>query len=167
MATEPGLEASAYQRLLLPIYAPTLLNSTSLQALLVLIPLYVLETGRGAAFAAFLIGLRGVGMLLFDLPVGILLTRLGDKRVLILGLLVMTISAVLFAVLNEPWAMSVAAIASGVGFAAWMIGRQSYITDASEPDERGRAMTMMAGTLRLGSLIGPVLGAAVRERQRR
>jgi len=126
-------------------------------------PLYVLEAGRGGAFAALLIGLRGMGMLLFDLPVGILLTRLGDKRVLILGLVAMVISALLFAASDGPWAMSVAAIVAGMGFAAWIIGRQSYIADSSEIGERGRAMTMMAGTMRVGSLIGPALGAVVAE----
>ncbi|MDH3352793.1 MAG: MFS transporter [Gammaproteobacteria bacterium] len=161
--TDSKPEKSVYQRLLLPIYAPTLLNSLSLNAFLVLMPLYALETGGGAAFAALLIGLRGIGMLLFDLPVGILLSRLGDKRVLILGLLAMMISAVLFALANARWAMSIAAIVSGMGFAAWMIGRQSYITDSSNVGERGRAMTMMAGTMRLGGFIGPALGAVVAE----
>ncbi len=152
---------SVYRRLLLPIYAPTLLNSTSLNALLVLVPLYVLDTGGGAAFAALLIGLRGVGMLLFDLPVGILLARLGDKPVLLSGLVAMTASAVLFALSTSPWAMGVAAILSGMGFTAWMIGRQSYITDSSKIGERGRAIAVMAGTMRLGSVVGPAVGAAL------
>ncbi|MDH3432149.1 MAG: MFS transporter, partial [Gammaproteobacteria bacterium] len=64
---------------------------------------------------------------------------------------------------NARWAMSIAAIVSGMGFAAWMIGRQSYITDSSNVGERGRAMTMMAGTMRLGGFIGPALGAVVAE----
>ena len=51
-----------------------------------LLPLYVLEQSAGAPFAAVLIGLRGIGMILFDIPVGILLARLGDKPVLLGGL---------------------------------------------------------------------------------
>ena len=152
---------SVYRRLLLPIYIPTLLNSISLQALLVLVPLYVLEKGEGAAFAAFMIGLRGVGMLVFDLPVGILLARLGDKPVLLSGLAAMMFSAILFALVDSHWAMGAAAILSGMGFTAWMIGRQSYITESSKINERGRAIAVMAGTMRLGSLIGPVVGAIV------
>ena len=39
-----------------------------MQASLVLVPLYVLETGSGGAtLAAFLLGVRGTGMLLFDM----------------------------------------------------------------------------------------------------
>ncbi len=152
---------SVYRRLALPIYVPSLLSSISLQALLVLLPLYALEQGAGAPFAAFLIGLRGFGMLLFDLPVGLLLARLGDKPILLGGLTAMTLSTALFALSSSPWIMGTAAIASGMGFTAWMIGRQSYITDSCLRGERGRAMAAMAGTMRLGGFIGPAVGAVV------
>jgi MFS family permease len=152
---------TVYRRLALPIYAPSLLSSISLQALLVLLPLYVLEQGAGAPFAAFLIGLRGFGMLLFDLPVGLLLARLGDKPILLIGLTAMTLSTILFAVTGRPWLTGLAAIVSGMGFTAWMIGRQSYITDSCSIGERGRAMAAMAGTMRLGGFIGPAVGTVV------
>lgn len=163
MSEQSGQESaqvtSVYRRLLLPIYVPTLLSSISLQALLVLLPLYVLEQGAGAAFAALLIGLRGVGMLLFDLPVGILLARLGDKPVLLAGLVAMTLSTALFALSDNLWVMGSAALVSGMGFTAWMIGRQSYITDNCKIGERGRAIAAMAGIMRIGGFIGPAVGA--------
>ncbi|NIA26653.1 MAG: MFS transporter [Desulfobulbaceae bacterium] len=145
----------------MPIYVPTLISSVSLQALLVLLPLYALEKGTGAPFAALLIGLRGVGMLLFDLPAGILLARLGDRPVLLFGLAAMMASTALFAFSGSPWIMGIAAIVAGMGFSAWMIGRQSYITDNCEIGERGRAIAAMAGTMRIGGFIGPAVGAAV------
>jgi MFS family permease len=156
---ESAQVTSVYRRLLLPIYVPTLLSSISLQALLVLLPLYVLEQGAGAAFAALLIGLRGVGMLLFDLPVGILLARLGDKPVLLAGLVAMTLSTALFALSDNLMVMGSAALVSGMGFTAWMIGRQSYITDNCKIGERGRAIAAMAGIMRIGGFIGPAVGA--------
>ena len=152
---------SVYRRLLLPIYAPTLLSAVSLQALLLLIPLYVLDIGGSATLAAILIGLRGVGMLLFDLPVGILLSRFGDKPVLLIALLGMTLSALLFALSQSEWVMVIAALFSGMGFTAWMIGRQYYISETSKIGERGRAIAAMSGTMRLGDFIGPALGAVI------
>ena len=150
-----------YRRLLLPIYVPSLFSSVSLQALLVLLPLQVLDRGGSASFAALLIGLRGLGLLAFDLPVGILLARLGDKPVLLGGIAAMTASTALFAFTDNAWIMGVAAFASGMGFTAWMIGRQSYITDCSQSSERGRAISAMAGIMRFGGLIGPVAGAGI------
>jgi MFS family permease len=143
---------------LLPIYVPSLFSSTSLQAMLVLMPLYALDRGGSAAFAALLIGLRGLGLLFFDLPVGVLLARLGDKPVLLGGLAAMTASTALFAFTDSFWIMGVAAFVSGLGFTAWMIGRQSYITDCSAVGERGRAISAMAGIMRFGGLIGPLAG---------
>lgn len=154
---------SLYRRLLFSIYAPSLLSSAGLSALLVLLPVHVLETGGSAAFAAFLIGARGFGMLLFDVPVGILLARLGDKPVLLCGLLTLTVSAVLFALSDNAWTMTAAAMLAGIGFTAWMIGRQSYITDSSKIGERGRAIAVMAGTMRVGGVFGPAVGALVAE----
>ena len=150
-----------YRRLLLPIYVPSLFSSTSLQALLVLLPLHVLDRGGSAGFAALLIGLRGFGLLFFDLPVGVLLARLGDKPVLLGGLAAMTASTALFAFTDNAWLMGAAAFVSGLGFTAWMIGRQSYISDSSAAGERGRAISTMAGIMRFGGLIGPVAGTVV------
>lgn len=154
-------QRSVYRQLLLPIYCPTLLNSTSLQALLVLLPLYALDSGYSAAFTAMLIGIRGAGMLVLDIPVGIFLSRFGDKPILLFGLLGMAISAVLLALSSSPWALGFAALLSGSGFTAWMLGRQSYITDTSAASERGRAIAIMAGIMRMGALTGPVAGALV------
>jgi len=150
-----------YRRLLLPIYVPSLFSSTSLQALLVLLPLHVLDRGGSAGLAALLIGLRGFGLLFFDLPVGVLLARLGDKPVLLGGLAAMTASTALFAFTDNAWLMGAAAFVSGLGFTAWMIGRQSYISDSSAAGERGRAISTMAGIMRFGGLIGPVAGTVV------
>lgn len=150
-----------YRRLLLPIYVPTLFSSVSLQALLVLLPLYVVDQGIGAAFAALLIGLRGAGMLFFDLPVGLLLARFGDKPVLVSGLVAMAVSTAMFAIFDSTLVMGVAAVLSGMGFTAWMVGRQSYIRDSCDVSERGRAIATMAGTMRIGAFVGPALGTAV------
>ncbi len=132
--------------------------------MLVLVPLSVLETGSGAAVAAFLIALRGVGMFLFDLPVGVFLTRLGDKPVLVSGLVALTVGTLLFALSGNFLVMSIAATLSGIGYTAWLIGRQSYITGSVSMGERGRAIAVMAGIMRLGSFIGPVSCALVAEK---
>jgi len=161
LSEEGAAAPSVYRRLLWPIYVPTLFNSTSLQAMLVLLPLYALDSGASAAMAATLVGIRGVGMLAFDIPVGILLSRFGDKPVLQTGLLCMAAGALLLAFSSATWALGIAAFLSGSGFTAWMIGRQSYIADSSAVSERGRAIAVMAGIMRMGALTGPAAGALV------
>jgi MFS family permease len=149
---------SPYDRLLLPVYGPSLLMAVSQEALTILLPLYMLEIGATPAFAALVVGLRGVGILLFDVPAGMLVARFGDKPVLLGGLSLMLTGFVLLAATTDEWLVGLAAITLGTGHAAWMLGRQSYLADTCSTGELGRAIAAMAGLQRGGALIGPVAG---------
>jgi MFS family permease len=150
-----------YDRLLLPVYAPSLLMAVSQEALTILLPLYMLEIGATPAFAALVVGLRGIGILLFDVPAGMLVARFGDKPVLLGGLSLILLGFGLLGVTTEPWLIGFAAVALGTGHAAWMLGRQSYLADVCTTNELGRAIAAMAGLQRGGALIGPVAGGAL------
>jgi MFS family permease len=140
------------------VYIPSFLNSVSQMALLILLPLYVLELGYSPAVAATIVGLRGLGILLFDVPAGILATRFGDKPVLVGGLVLILAGNVLLALVTHPVALAFAALLLGAGFSAWMLGRQSYIADTCETHEVGRAISVMAGLQRAGVFVGPAVG---------
>ena len=152
------LLAPPYSRLLMPVYVPTLLNSTSQMALLILLPLYALDAGYNAAFAATIVGLRGVGILIFDIPAGVLVARFGEKTILLTGLALILVGNMLLAAAAHPWLLMLAAVLLGAGISAWMIGRQSYIVDTCAPEEVGRAIAVMAGLQRAGMFLGPAAG---------
>lgn len=142
----------------MPVYIPSFLNSVSQMALLILLPLYVLELGYSPAVAATIVGLRGLGILLFDVPAGILVTRFGDKPVLVGGLVLILAGNALLAIAIHPVMLAFSALLLGAGFSAWMLGRQSYIADTCETDEVGRAIAVMAGLQRAGVFVGPAVG---------
>lgn len=150
-----------YDRLSLPVYLPSLLMSTSQMALLILLPIYVVDLGFSPAFAAVVVGLRGVGVLLFDVPAGMLVARYGDKPVLLGGLALILVGSIGLAASPHPVMLSLAAVLIGAGFAAWMLGRQAYIADTCESHEVGRAIAVMAGLQRVGIFIGPAAGGLV------
>jgi MFS family permease len=152
---------SLFDRLLLPIYVPSLLVSASQTALLILLPLYIVASGGSAALAALIVGIRGIGLLLFDIPAGMVASRFGDRAILLLGLAVIVGGTGLIAVSASPWLLAIGAFLTGAGFAAWMLGRQSYIADTCEPRETGRAIAIMAGLQRVGIFIGPGLGGVL------
>lgn len=152
---------SPYDRLLWPVYVPSLLMAVSQEALTILLPLYVIELGAGPAFAAAIVGLRGIGVLLFDIPAGMLVARFGDKPVLLGGLAFMLGGLLVLATVTPLWGVGLAAVAIGIGHAAWMLGRQSYLADTCAPRELGRAIAALAGLQRGGALIGPVAGGAL------
>jgi len=144
--------------MLAPVYAPSLLMAVSQEAAMILLPLYALEQGASAALAALLVGLRGIGLLAFDLPAGALAARFGDRPVLIFGLAAMLAGLLALALAPGLWAFFPAALLLGAGHAAWVLGRQSYITDVCRSDEVGRAITGMAGLQRVGAFLGPAAG---------
>jgi MFS family permease len=152
---------SPYDRLLLPVYVPSLLMAVNQEALTILLPLHVVALGASPAFAAVIVGLRGVGVLLFDVPAGMLVARFGDKPVLLGGLALLLFGFATLGVTANPWAVGAAALALGSGHAAWMLGRQSYLADVCATHELGRAIAAMAGLQRGGALLGPVLGGVI------
>jgi MFS family permease len=147
--------------LLLPVYVPSLLMAVSQEALTILLPLYMLDIGASPAFAALVVGLRGIGVLLFDVPAGMLVGRFGDKPVLLGGLALILAGFALLGFTTEPVLIGFAAVALGSGHAAWMLGRQSYLADVCAPHELGRAIAAMAGLQRGGALVGPFAGGAL------
>lgn len=152
---------SPYDRLLVPVYVPSLLMAISQEALIILLPLYVLDLGASPGFAALAVGLRGVGILAFDVPAGMLVARFGDKPVLLGGLALFLGALLVFALTTQLWLIAAAAVALGAGHAAWMLGRQSYLADSCAPHELGRAIATMAGLQRGGALIGPAVGGVL------
>jgi MFS family permease len=142
----------------MPVYIPSLLNALSQMAALILLPLYVIDLGYSAAFAATVVGLHGVGILMFDVPAGALVARFGDKAVLLGGLVLILVGNLLLAAATQPWLLMLAALVLGAGFSAWMLGRQSYIADTCESHEVGRAIAVMAGLQRAGMFAGPAAG---------
>lgn len=145
------------RKFFLPVVCPSAIVSTIHQALLVVLPLYVLAIGGTLAESAMIIGLKGVGMMLADLPAGLLLARFGDKRVMLGAAITSSLALGLMTLFPVLWVLTAAAMLLGFSHASWLVGRISYVTDATEPGERGRVMSLSAGTIRLGNVIGPLL----------
>ena len=111
-----------------------------------------------AALAALIVGARGIGLLLFDVPAGILASRYGDRAVLFIGLALVVVGTATVAASASAWLLATGAFLNGAGFSAWMLGRQSYIADTCTSGETGRAIAALGGLQRVGMAIGPALG---------
>jgi MFS family permease len=152
---------STFNRLLLPVLLPTLFSFTSIRAALVLLPLYVLDRGYDPTLAAFVISIRGVGMLCMDVPAGLFVAKLGDKKGMILGHVTAAASLILFASTDNQGIFILSALLSGASFAAMMVARLSYIGIICEPHERGRVIASIASLQRIGGVVGPLGGGVI------
>ena len=152
-----------HDRLLIPVYLPSAFTAIANQAMLLLLPLYALEVSGSAAFAALVMAMRGIGVLLFDVPAGLLIGRFGDKSVLLGGLLTLAASMFGLSLATEQWLIALLSIPLGAAHAAWFLGWLTYITHSCPPEMRGQATAVNAGVQRLGALAGPLVGGIIAE----
>lgn len=139
------------------VYAPSFLAAVGQNALGIALPLYVLELGGGPGAAAMVVGLRGVGTMLVDVPAGLAIARWGDKRVMLGGLGLLVITALGLALAPSIWLIGALSLLLGVGTGIWILGRINYITDEVPLRKRGRVISVMAGLNRAGALVGPAV----------
>lgn len=133
------------------------------QATLIMLPLYALELGGGAAGAAAVLGLRGLGTMLSDLPAGVAATRLGDKLTMLGGTALAALACIGFTVTAHLWVLGLCALVFGAGLGTLMLGRLHYVTRHCPAEYRGRAVTMLAGIQRVGLFVGPAAGGLLAE----
>ena len=153
-----GAEAlsAVMRRIALPVYLPSFFSAIAQNAVQILLPLYALEIGGGAGLAAAVVGLRGAGTMLGDVPAGMLVTRIGDKGVMIAGLIA-TIAATLASATRAAPVLAFASLGFGAGVGIWLLARMSFITETIQLEQRGRVISVLAGLQRAGALVGPIV----------
>ena len=146
-----------YKRLILPVYLPSLMSASVHTATLILLPLYLLNLGYSVGTASFVIAVRGLGILVMDIPAGLMANRFGDKPTMILGSTTLLVAILVFGCTDSLPLILLASALTGSSNALNMVGRLSYLTDSCETHERGRVIAMMAGLQRVAALIGPLI----------
>ena len=149
--------ATVMWRIALPVYAPSLLAAIAQNAVQILLPLYALDIGGGAALAAAVVGLRGAGTMLGDVPAGMLVARIGDKGVMVAGLCVAAAATLVAGLAGGAVLLGCAALGFGGGVGVWLLARLSFITASVRIEQRGRVISVMAGMQRGGALLGPLI----------
>ncbi|TWD79532.1 putative MFS family arabinose efflux permease [Kribbella amoyensis] len=111
------------------------------------------------ALASLVVAAAGLGQVIGDIPAGTLTTRIGERRAMLLatGLVAVALAACL--VVPNVWGLALAIGATGVAGAVWGLARQAYLSEAIPLQLRARALSTLGGVQRIGSFIGPFIGA--------
>lgn len=147
--------AGSRRELLLAVYVPSFLTAAAQNAILIALLLYALELDAGPAMAAAMLGLRGIGTLVSDVPAGMAVSRFGDKNVMLAGLVMLAVMAFGASQTDSVWLLGGLAMLFGGGIGSWLLGRICYIADHVGIERRGRTIAIMAGLQRAGALAGP------------
>lgn len=144
--------------LVLPVYAPTMLLAFGSGMLTPIWPLYAASLGASYAMIGVVLAARGIGTIIGDLPAGILVSKLGQRRLMLTGLAVIAICGLANSQARTIWQLFLFAMLEGIGAAFWNISRHAYLTHAAPPGQRGRAIATFGGIFRTGGLIGTAAG---------
>lgn len=160
--TPPGgsPEHQVRLRALVPsLYAPAFLYSIGQGALVPVIALAARREGASIPLAGAIVGLRGIGICLGDVPAGKLVSRLGQRRSTVLASAVLAVSGAAAALGRAPWLLATSVLIMGLGWATWLVARLSLATDLAPDARRGQVIATLGGASRVGNFIGPLLGA--------
>ena len=140
------------------VYLPSSLMAVAQMALLVVLPLYVLDLGQGLSAAALVFAMRGLGSVVVNVPASLVIERHGYKAGMLLGNGLMAAGAVVIAQSASPVVLALATLAFGAGAGTWLLARLACITERVSTHQRGKAMAGLAALQRVGLLLGPLLG---------
>jgi len=147
--------------LIFSVYLPTFLFATGWTMVIPVIPLMAKQLGASLAVAGLVVTMRGIGTLAFDLPAGILVSSLGNHRILILSSVGVVVTAVLTGITHSVVWLAALTFLLGGFQSSLMMSRLSYVRATVAVHQRGRALSIIGGTFRTGSFVGPIVGGLV------
>jgi MFS family permease len=154
---------SAMRRLLILASAMVFFDVVFFSAIAPLLPDYVSELGLSKAQAGVLSASYAAGTLLFSLPAGLLAARVGPRRTVIGGLLLLGFASVAFGFADKFLLLDAARLVQGGAGALIWSGALTWLVTSAPPERRGSVIGTALGTAVAGALLGPALGALAAE----
>ncbi|WP_246210533.1 MFS transporter [Nocardioides piscis] len=145
----------------LAAYAPMVVNAIGHGAVIPILVLRARELGADVSTAAMVVALLGLGSLVASLPAGALVARIGERRALTTVGFLDAVAMAAAALTDSVWALGLAVTFSGMTWTVFLMARQGYMIDAVPVAFRARAMAGLGGSMRVGVLVGPLLGAGL------
>lgn len=123
-----------------------------------ILPLYAQSFGVGAAAVGSLVMVFGIARMVVNIPAGQWTERFGRKRLLVAGPLINAVGAVGLAFSGSFPELLLWRIVQGIGSAVVTTAAMIAVADISNPQNRGRIMSLYQGSLLLGAGAGPAFG---------
>ncbi len=123
------------------------------------LPQYARHFGVSISAATFVITAFAVMRLVAAPPAGMLVQRLGERRVYISGLLIVALSTAACAFAQTYWQLLLFRSLGGLGSAMFTVSSLGLMIRISPPDARGRVAGLFSTGFLVGSVGGPVLGS--------
>ncbi len=163
-ATEPKIKAEkGFSRaaMVMPVYVPTFLLSFAQGMLIPILPIFAKGFGVSFSLASLAVAAAGIGTLIADVPVGMVLAQIGRRRAMFIGIFLAATTTVIIPIAHNYPVLVLCRLVEGVGTALWGLSRHAYITDIAPRAQRGKFIASFGGINRAGTFAGPILGGTL------
>ena len=156
-----GPGSSMFSRQGLPLFATYLIWGTGSGAQTLGRPLFAYELADSVFLVTLLIAALGASRIISAPLTGFLSDRIGRKPLAVSGAFLRGASSFAVLWIDNYAAFFVVELIGNTGVSMWQTTSQVVIADMSTPENRGRAVAMRNSSLRLGQIVGPVLGGVI------
>lgn len=147
------------RQLFRPVYLPTLLFNSASAALLPVLPMSVTAAGGNLATAGAITALALLGGLLAELPAGLLTTKIGERRTILIGMLGASAAAAVPFFSTNLSVIGFAALLFGALSALVGLATHALVAHLVPSAVRSKAMSIFGGMLRGALILGPLLSS--------
>ncbi|WP_167104669.1 MFS transporter [Mycobacterium sp. DL592] len=123
------------------------------------LPQYARHFGVSLSAATFVITAFAVMRLIFAPASGLLVQKLGERRVYVSGLLIVALSTAACAFAHTYWQLLLFRGLGGVGSTMFFVSALGLMIRISPHNARGRVAGMFSSAFLVGSVAGPVVGS--------
>ncbi len=154
----PDQKPFTIRSLTFSVYLPSFLFAIGQGAIFPIVPLFAKDLGASLAIAGLIVAVRGIGILIMDLPGGIFVARFGEKAGMLAGTTLVAAVAAAAAFSPSPIVLGILMLVMGAGWSLWQLARLSYVSQIVPNEQRGRAIALLGGVSRGGTFVGPIIG---------
>lgn len=147
------------RRLLALCCAIVLVDTIFYAALTPLVPYFNEEFGLSKSAVGLLGGAFGAGVLAGAAPGGYLASRTGVRTAALLGLALMSLTSVGFALVDATWLLVVTRFVGGFGSALSWVAAFTWLVARAPEERRGELIGVMLSAAVVGALLGPAFGS--------
>ncbi|TVQ39134.1 MAG: MFS transporter [Spirochaetaceae bacterium] len=129
--------------------------------ILPILPLHIRALGAGLSQTGIIMAMFALGSLAGSIPGGMIIGRIGKKRVMLAAVALEALLALTAALVGRPWLMAPVLLGLGMVHTVFFLARLAYFRELVPGNRRGRALSLLGGETRMGSSLGPVIGGFV------
>lgn len=136
----------------------TLLVLLGLSMVSPILPIYAESFQVSYTLVGFVVSSFAVARMILDIPAGLLSRRFDKKKIMISGLVLLSVSSVIAGLAPDYNTLVIARMLEGAGSALYVTTATVFLAQISGEKKRGQWMSLYMGMLLLGAIFGPTFG---------